>query len=231
MNFTLLRTAFFIAVVATVISGMRIVQAGQPRIAFDSAETTVGEVKQGQDVRRTFAFTNVGTAPLHVTDVESDCGCAATLLSKTIIEPGEGGALTVTLDSVPFEGPFKRAVKVRSNDPSRGEVSLHLIGTVIPEIRITPMVVDFGVLPAGSIVQRTLMVETVFGGARPEAVSADHPRVTARLGRTANGLVPLVAVLRSNETTGRLYGNLTIRTTSALRPQIGIPFRAVVERP
>ncbi|NND09291.1 MAG: DUF1573 domain-containing protein [Saprospiraceae bacterium] len=62
-----------------------------------------------------FSFSNSGTRPLLIASVKSTCGCTVPSWSEEVIEPGEGGEITVTFDASGRSGPFIKTVQIRSN--------------------------------------------------------------------------------------------------------------------
>lgn len=87
----------------------------QPVIQFDKTEFDFGKILQGEVVSYTFHFTNVGNAPLIITNVEKSCGCTASDYPRNPIEPGGTGDIKITYDSKGHHGFQSKALSVISN--------------------------------------------------------------------------------------------------------------------
>lgn len=87
-----------------------------PVITWENTAYDFGDLKQGDRVENTFRFTNTGTTPLIITNVEVTCGCTTPKgWPKDPILPGGKGELTVAFNSVGKYGRQNKVVKVISN--------------------------------------------------------------------------------------------------------------------
>ncbi len=87
-----------------------------PMIKWDNANYDFGDLAQGERVETTFKFTNSGTAPLIITNVEVTCGCTTPKgWPRDPILPGGTGELTIAFNSVGKYGRQNKVVKVISN--------------------------------------------------------------------------------------------------------------------
>ncbi len=67
-----------------------------PVIQFDRVEHDFGEIVNGTPVETVFSYTNIGRAPLVVTDIKSTCGCTVPQdWSKEPLAPGATSQFTV----------------------------------------------------------------------------------------------------------------------------------------
>src|SRR5436309_15173132 len=74
-----------------------------PRPVLDA-----GEVRAGQPLVRRFPFRNAGNEPLTITDLDASCGCLTPTLAKRTYAPGEGGELTLEVNTLSQpEGPVR----------------------------------------------------------------------------------------------------------------------------
>ena len=87
----------------------------QPVIQFDKTEFDFGKILQGEVVTYTFHFTNVGNAPLIITNVEKSCGCTASDYPRSPIEPGGSGDIKISYDSKGHHGFQSKALVVVAN--------------------------------------------------------------------------------------------------------------------
>ena len=100
-------------------------------IVFDSESYDVGEVKAGEQVEKTFVFTNQGTDELIITDVKSTWGCTAVVTSSSHLKTNEKGTIVVKVNTEGRNGVFSKSIFVKTNDPKRLNITLTLSMTVI----------------------------------------------------------------------------------------------------
>lgn len=90
-------------------------QAG-PVIVFEKKTHDFGDMYQGDKVEETFKFTNAGTEPLIITNVQVTCGCTTPKgWPRDPIPPGAKGELTVAFNSAGKMGRQNKVVTVVSN--------------------------------------------------------------------------------------------------------------------
>ena len=105
-----------------------------PKIKFNEDKKDFGKVKQGKVLKHVFKFTNEGDETLKIKTVRTSCGCAAALVSKKEIAPGEEGQIKVTLNTSGEGGKISKYVQVESNDSSNRYKQL----TVKAEVELPP---------------------------------------------------------------------------------------------
>lgn len=87
-----------------------------PIISWENPSHDFGDIKQGERVEITFKFTNSGSSPLVITNVEVTCGCTTPKgWPRDPIMPGGKGELTVAFNSVGKYGRQNKVIKVISN--------------------------------------------------------------------------------------------------------------------
>ena len=86
----------------------------------------------GSEIATTFTFTNEGNAPLHVMEIDADCGCVATNTSMNPIPPGGTGTISVSVDK--GAGYFLQNILVYTNAPATPIVKLQVSGLILPPI-------------------------------------------------------------------------------------------------
>ena len=92
------------------------VQAQGPVITWDKNTYDFGDIFQGEKVERVFRFTNSGTEPLVITNVEVTCGCTTPKgWPRDPVNPGGRGEITVQFDSSHKIGRQNKAIVVVSN--------------------------------------------------------------------------------------------------------------------
>ncbi len=98
---------------------------GTPKIRFDSEAFDFGRIIQGKEIDHEFEFTNTGSAPLVINNVEVTCGCTTPFYPFIPIEPGERGKISVHFSSKGRLGNQSPTITVYTNtDPSTYELYL-----------------------------------------------------------------------------------------------------------
>jgi len=91
-------------------------QLGGPMITWEKTVHDFGDVYQGDKVEHTFYFTNTGTAPLIITNVEVTCGCTTPKgWPRDPLAPGEKGEVLISFNSAGKFGKQNKVVTVISN--------------------------------------------------------------------------------------------------------------------
>lgn len=96
-------------------------QAGVPKqngpvMTWDKSTHDFGNIEQGDVVEHTFKFTNTGTEPLIITNVQVSCGCTTPKgWPRDPVMPGGTGELTVAFNSTGKMGAQTKPVTIISN--------------------------------------------------------------------------------------------------------------------
>ena len=85
------------------------------KISFAETSFDFGEIKQGEKVSHTFAFTNTGEAPLTISKVNTTCGCTAPYWPKQPVPPGATDKIEVTFNSAGKSGMQRKNITILSN--------------------------------------------------------------------------------------------------------------------
>lgn len=106
----------------------------QAKIEFTAKDNTIDYGNVYKDVDsgvRVFEFTNTGTTPLIITNVQSTCGCTVPSKPTDPIQPGEKGEISVKYNMNP--GPIRKTISVESNavNVEGGRVALKIKGEVL----------------------------------------------------------------------------------------------------
>src|SRR4051794_12712200 len=64
-------------------------------VSLKETEYDFGKIPQGKPVTHVFAFTNTGTTPLKLDNVQASCGCTTPEWSKDEVAPGATSKITV----------------------------------------------------------------------------------------------------------------------------------------
>lgn len=87
-----------------------------------------GKVAPGR-LKATIVVRNAGTGPLKISHVQPSCGCTSSPIDRNLLQPGETGSISVTLDAKRV-GPVDKLLTLHSDAPGDPEHRIHLIGEV-----------------------------------------------------------------------------------------------------
>ncbi|HEX5169772.1 MAG TPA: DUF1573 domain-containing protein [Cyclobacteriaceae bacterium] len=92
-----------------------------PVIAWEKSSYDFGDIYQGDKVEHTYVFTNAGTEPLIITNVQVTCGCTTPKgWPKDPIPPGAKGEITIGFNSTGKMGKQNKVVTIVSNAVGTG---------------------------------------------------------------------------------------------------------------
>jgi hypothetical protein len=107
-----------------------------PVITFEKKTFDFGDVKQGDRVEHTFTFTNTGTEPLIITNVEVTCGCTTPKgFTRDPIAPGGKSEITVAFNSAGKLGRQNKVVTVVSNAVNAGGNTISFTANVLAGVQ------------------------------------------------------------------------------------------------
>lgn len=88
----------------------------QAVIQFEQTSHNFDTFSSDQPQKCEFIFTNTGDKPLVIQQAFSSCGCTVASFTRTPINPGEKGKVTISYNGKNlFPGHFKKPVTVSSN--------------------------------------------------------------------------------------------------------------------
>jgi len=106
----------------------------EKRAVFTPDATVIdyGIIEQGGDTKRELYFTNTGTSPLLVVNVNSSCGCLVPHWPKDPIPPGGRNKLGVAYDTNRL-GTIQKTITVHTNEPEPENIHvIKITGKVTP---------------------------------------------------------------------------------------------------
>jgi hypothetical protein len=77
-------------------------------------EFDFGKIPQGKPVTHVFEFTNAGTTPFSLENVQASCGCTTPVWKKDVVAPGATASIVVGYNAQ-NEGPFAKPVTITYN--------------------------------------------------------------------------------------------------------------------
>lgn len=148
-----MRSIFFFTVLTLAVASVPLAEEARPKISFRELEHHFGNVAQGDKPAYRFKFSNEGTAPLEIRNIQSSCGCTAAVAGQKTIEPQGAGEIDVTFNSAGRSGSFQKSVRVVTNDPASPTVELKILGLIVTPLTVEPRHVNLGLVRAGSDAQ------------------------------------------------------------------------------
>ncbi|MBK8500639.1 MAG: DUF1573 domain-containing protein [Flavobacteriales bacterium] len=100
-----------------------------PMIQLDKDVHDYGTIPQGANGECTFTVTNIGDAPLILTNCKGSCGCTVPKCDTEPILPGAKSAITVRYDTK-RAGAINKSVTISSNATNEPEKTVRIKGHV-----------------------------------------------------------------------------------------------------
>lgn len=118
-----------------------------PKLQVDPEFLDFGMLMDGETRTKTFTITNLGGAPLSVSDIALDAPASFTILTdvaNVLLDQDESIAVDVAFTPV-LDGENSGAALIHSDDPTDPEFPVDLLGwSAVPMLTIDPNPVDFG---------------------------------------------------------------------------------------
>ena len=124
-------------------------RAPAPKVVVDATSFDFGSVYGMAEGSHDFAFTNGGGSPLHLVLGETSGPAVTAKLGKADLQPHKSAKVTLSWQSPEVSDSFQQTVKVLTNDPARGEVTLMISGHIKAALQSSPLAVLFPRLAAG----------------------------------------------------------------------------------
>ncbi|MBP7409743.1 MAG: DUF1573 domain-containing protein [Flavobacteriales bacterium] len=99
-------------------------------IQVDKDVHDYGTISQGGNGECTFTVTNIGDAPLILTNCKGSCGCTVPKCDTEPVKPGGKTVVTVRYDTTRI-GAINKSVTISSNATNEPEKTVRIKGTVI----------------------------------------------------------------------------------------------------
>lgn len=106
-----------IAILLVAFMSTAMAQQKEAKIKFNKISHNFGTFSETTPIQAcSFAFTNVGDAPLVINQAVASCGCTVPEYTKTPIMPGKTGEIKITYNGKgKFPGHFKKTITIRTN--------------------------------------------------------------------------------------------------------------------
>jgi hypothetical protein len=111
------------------------------QLSWDTRQLDFHPKPEESVVKGEFPFTNIGKAPITITDVKTSCGCTTAALTKKVYAPGEKGAIATTFTMGDRTGLQQKQVVVRTDYPEEMFIQL-TVRVFIPEfLKLEPQII------------------------------------------------------------------------------------------
>jgi hypothetical protein len=131
-----------------------------PKAVFDKLLQDIGTQRSGLLFPVVYQVQNVGSKPLEIKDVRTNCGCASAQASERSIAPGQVATVTLEVDLTLKNGDFDTSAIVSTNDPLQPVFRLKLQGNSYVKPVIWERQITLGDIAGGSTMVRQLVVHT-----------------------------------------------------------------------
>ena len=218
-----------------------------PRVVVDREEHHFGGLDVNVAGRHEFVFSNAGKGPLVLSRGRSTCGCCTCVCSVRLpqeaIAPGESGKVALEWISKLYVGPFRQTATILTNDPRRGEVTLHVAGRFKGPVGVVPSQLRFSRVPPDQPATAKLRLHSylikpleIVGYELADPHTAEHFEVAwepLTLGQLeeepeARGGYMLRVTVRPGLPQGAFRQRIVINTSSESAPTVEIPVEGVV---
>jgi hypothetical protein len=224
---------FLFASAVLMTAGPLIGQEKTAAVVFDQEVKEFGRSTEGEILTHVFEFANQGQAVLEIIGLQPSCGCTSALLSEKRIPPGKTGQIRVSFNTRGLVGRLVKEIGVVTNDPKHPRIRLKLKSFIQPEIDLSERSVYFGVVPKGQEVTKEISISIPQEKSiRILQVYSTNDTVKVELVRIPeSGGKELKLILTQLASAGEGYhfGNIVIKTTSSLNPQLIIPVRGFIK--
>ena len=200
-----------------------------PRIVCDEPVYDFGERDNRGVVEHTFTIRNEGDLTLEISRVRSSCGCTVVQTSSRSVPPGGSAQITARFNLRGRRGPQHKTITVESNDPRQPRLLLHLQGTAVQEMNLSPDRFFFGQTSAAEPVSRTVTISSATVTFHITNITCNSALVNVDSEVVEEGhTYRLTARLKNAVPEGSFHANVRVYTDSAKYPTIDLPVWAKV---
>lgn len=134
--------------------------ASGPKISFENEAIDVGVINalKQKEIEIDFKFVNNGDEKLEISQVKTSCGCMPAKLSTKVLDPGEGGTVSIEYEIGTVRGSANHKVYVYSNDPERPVVILTVKSVISWPVNFAPKKVIFEDILYGDSKEKSIRI-------------------------------------------------------------------------
>jgi Protein of unknown function (DUF1573) len=145
-------------------------------LKWENVEQTFAPSPLDKSVVAKYRFTNVGTSPVTIKDVQTSCGCTTAVPKKWEYAPGESGEIEATFQFAGHIGHQEKWIFVTTNAAPREPTLLRLIVNIPIAVTVEP---EFVIWRVGEPLEPRMVRIVVADNfpAKIVSVQADNPVV------------------------------------------------------
>jgi Protein of unknown function (DUF1573) len=150
------------------------------QLKWENVDQTFAPGPLDKSVVTKYRFTNIGTSPVTINDVQTSCGCTTAALEKWEYAPGESGEIAATFQFAGHIGHQEKWIFVTTNAAPREPTLLRLIVNIPIAVTIEP---EFVMWRIGDQVEPRIIRIVVADNfpAKIVSVQADNPAMQLEL--------------------------------------------------
>lgn len=200
-----------------------------------------GAVPNGTIVTQRFPIKNIWSVPITIQDVRVQCGCVTASMPKKVLESTEESYMELSMDLRKFPSQHKAVtvwIDLRQGDQYRSTAIMQVRAQSLGDIAITPGNLDFGIVPQGSKITRTVDIQysgnvpnwqiTGIGKNDGSAVSVQVQALAKQRGAVG---YRITATLKEDAYTGPIQEQVLLQTNDASNPAITVSVTGTVQPP
>lgn len=155
------------------------------------------------------------------------------MVSAKDVPPGGAGEIKATFKTKGYRGAVAKTITVETNDPENKQVRLSLTGKVVPDVRVEPRILNFGIVgretPRQPIALR-IALAPIEDLRITQVKSESDVFVLTKQSEDPEKRESLYSItLAGKLPVGRLKGRIVIQTTSKSMPEVRILASVVVQ--
>ncbi len=164
-----------------------------------------GEVPVGQELKHIFVFTNTGTAPVQITEVQSSCNCTTAFLSDKNIAPGQEGQIEVSLKVPSKNKKVEERVLLYTDSPAQPAIEFIITANAVLPLVPIPEQITLGRFSPDTFKTKTFILRQILD--RPvqiHSITTDSEHLTVES--------------ETDPTTGNLRGAIHVKPGIPIGP-------------
>lgn len=201
---------------------------------FDESSHDFGVVARGSDVRHRFKVHNRYAHTVHISNVQSTCGCSAATPTKYTLAPGETAWVEVTMDTRRFTREKDSNLIVTFDQPQYAQVRIPVKVYIRTDVVLTPGAANFGAVERGKAAE--LKLEIAYAGRddwKIREVKIKNEHLEGKVEETARGggrvSYRLLLNLKPTAPPGTLREQIMLVTDDSGSPYVPVLVEASVE--
>lgn len=203
---------------------------------FTVTKHEFGTVARGSKQEYRFQLKNVYKEDVHITGVESSCGCTTPKVTKDTLKTFETSDVVAVFNTRSFLGSKAATLTVKFDKPYYAEVQLTVDGYIRSDVVFDPGVIEFGSLDAGE--GGATKVSIAYAGRgdwKIEDVLSANRHFEVELDETYRGggrvKYDMTVRLKPNAPVGYIHDQLVIVTDDSSIKKVSVPVEGQVMSP